>query len=408
METSRRLAQNRKILNMSNLIITQLGGPTAVINASVAGIISQAQKSKKVKKIFGARYGVLGVLEGEFFDLTKMSKRALKDLKFTPSSALGTCRYKVKDEDLARILKAIKTHNIGYFFVIGGNDSMDTATRISNLAKKKKYPLQVVGVPKTIDNDLLYTDHCPGYGSVIRWLAVAVKEAGLDTKSLAPNEPVKIIETMGRDSGWVTAGTALAKDLPEDAPHLIYLPEIPFDKNRFLKDVRNVYKKYGRCVITVCEGLKDKRGRTLVESKTGVAKDAFSHAQRGGVSKFLCDLVMQNLKIKARWDKPGTIQRVSKLYTSPLDLKEAEEVGKRAVKMTLKGISDIMVTIERKKSLPYRASFGTVSLKKVAGEKKIMPRSFINKQGNFVTKKFINWARPLIGGPLPSYFKFYD
>lgn len=386
-----------------NAIITQSGGPTAVINASVVGIIGAAKKSKKILKIYGASHGTLGVLKEELFDLNKESLKTLQRLKLTPSSALGSCRYKIQERDLERIFEVIKAHRIHYYFVIGGNDSMDTANEISKIAGNKDYPLVTIGIPKTIDNDLIYTDHCPGYGSVIRWLAIATRDAGLDTESLCPNEPVKVIETMGRDSGWVTAGTALAKERPEDAPHLVYLPEIAFNKDKFLKDVSRVYKMLGRCVITVCEGLRDKSGKTLVESKAGVEKDGFGHAQRGGVSKYLCDLIIQDLGIKARWDKPGTIQRVSEVCVSKVDLKEAELVGKAGVKAALKGRSNIMITLKRQSSKPYKCGVGEIALNRVANKKKTVPRDFINQRGNYVSKKFINWARPLIGGPLPCY-----
>lgn len=387
-----------------NLVIVQSGGPTAVINSSVAGVVLEAMKYPEIKEIYGGINGILGVLHENLIDLRKEGKKTVHGLRTTPSSALGSCRHKLDTRDLERIFKVLKAYNICYFFIAGGNDSMDTGNKVAKLAKEKNYQLRVIGIPKTIDNDLCHTDHCPGYASVARWLAIATRDAGLDTEAIYTSDTVKVIETMGRNSGWVTAATALAKRKKTDAPHLIYLPERPFVHEKFLADVEQVYRKLGYCVIAVCEGLKDKKGNTLVESKKKVDVDKFGHAQRGGVGQYLCDLVAENLKIKARTDKPGTIQRVSMVCASPVDLREAYEVARKAVQSAVCGHSGYMVSIQREYRISGRYTFCTrlVELERVANKIRLVPEEYINRQGNFVSQEFYEYARPLIG-PLPRY-----
>jgi len=388
-----------------NLVIVQSGGPTAVINNSVAGVVEEAKKYKEINEIYGGINGILGVLQENLIDLRKESKGTIKGLKTTPSSALGSCRYKLSETDLERILKVLRVHNIRYFLIAGGNDSMDTGNRIAKMTRERNYELKVIGIPKTIDNDLYYTDYCPGYPSVARWLAIATRDAGLDTEAIYTSDTVKVIETMGRDSGWVTAATALAKERENDAPHLIYLPERPFIKERFLEDVERVYRKLGYCVIAVCEGLKDEKSQTLVESRKTVDLDKFGHAQRGGVGQYLCDLITENLKIKARSDKPGTVQRVSMVCASEIDLKNAYLVGQIAVNCAVSGETEKMITLLRNpKGVLNSWYFGQVPLAMVANRTRKVPEDFINSEGNFVTPKFLRYAKPLIGR-LPKYVK---
>lgn len=387
-----------------NLLITQSGGPTAVINSSCCGIIQKAlEHREQIEGIYGAVNGILGVLNEVMVDLTKEDSATLELLKQTPSSALGSCRYKLTEKDYPRVLSVLEAHNIRYCFFIGGNDTMDTANKVSNIAREHGYELRVIGVPKTVDNDLIGTDHCPGYPSVARWLVIAVRDAGLDTKAIYTTDPVKIIETMGRDSGWITASTALARDEPGDPPHLIYLPERPFEEGQFIKDVKRVYDRLGYVVITVSEGLKDKKGETLVESSAKVDVDAFGHAQRGGVADYLCNLIKDRLKIKARFDKPGTIQRVSMMCVSEVDTEEAYQLGRVAVEQALQGKSGYMIILERFPSDEYKCTTGLMQLEHVANLKKKMPNEFINDDGNDVTKEFLEWARPLIKPGLPEY-----
>jgi 6-phosphofructokinase len=389
------------------LVVAQSGGPTAVINASLAGVVSRAMRYPDViTGVYGALHGIEGVLYEELIDLAQESPRTLELLKFTPSSALGSCRHKLTEQEYERILEVFKAHNVRYFVYIGGNDSMDTAHRVGRLAASSGYALRAMGVPKTVDNDLAYTDHCPGYGSVARWIAIATRDAGLDTEAIGVVDKVKVIECMGRDAGWITAAAALGRDHPDAAPHLIYLPERPVDMDRLFDDVQKVYDRLGYCVIAVCEGVKGKDGKILVESAGAVDVDSFGHAQRGGVADYLCKAISAKLGLKARFDKPGTIQRVGALLASPADQEEAFMAGEMAVQHALDGISGKRVTLERLSDEPYRCGTGLVELEKVANAEKLMPDEFIAASGTDVTPAFLRYAQPLIGGELPPYAYF--
>ena len=386
-----------------NVIIGQSGGPTAVINSSLCGAIQEALKHDEITGIYGMVHGIMGVLNEDFIDLGKQHPGAIEGLRHTPSAALSSCRYKVSKDEYDRILDILKKYNIRYFFYAGGNDSQDTARKVSALARDKGYEIRAIGIPKTVDNDLPEIDHCPGYGSVSRWLAIATRDAGLDTEAIGIVDNVKVIETMGRNTGWITAATALAKESEDDAPHLVYLPERPFDEEKFLADVDAVYTKNGYCVATVCEGLVDKDGEYITASSRSIDTDKFGHKQLGGVAQYLCDVVANGLKIKARWDKPGTIQRVSMVCASTTDLEEAYMVGKMAVKYAVDGNTDYMVTLIREPGSEYRCNTNLIELDKVALGTKKVPDEYINESGNFVTEAFINYARPLIGEKLPEY-----
>ena len=387
-----------------NVLIAQSGGPTAVINSSCCGIIQEVLKYEdSFGEIYGAINGILGVLSEELVDLKREDAATIELLKRTPSSALGSCRYKLTDKDYNRVLNVIEAHDIRYCFFIGGNDTMDTADKMDKLLKRHSREVYVIGIPKTIDNDLIGTDHCPGYPSAARWLAIAVRDAGLDTRAIYTTDTVKIIETMGRNSGWLVAATALAREDPGSPPHLIYLPERPFHEARFLLDVKRVYSKLGCAVIAVAEGLRDKEGKLLVESRAEHDADSFGHAQRGGVADYLCRLVADRLAIKARSDKPGTIQRVSMVCASEIDLEEAYEVGKKAVQLVLEEKSGCMITLKRMSGEEYKCAKGSIALGQVANQERLMPDEFINGDGNDVTGKFLEWARPLIQPGLPEY-----
>ena len=392
----------REILG-KNLIVAQSGGPTAVINSSVCGIVDEASRQSKIRGIYGAINGVAGVLGEDIVDLRVEDPAVMQKLRKTPSAALGSSRYKPTVQDCSRIIEVLRAHEVGYFLFAGGNDSMDSAHKIAQVADEKNYDLQVIGVPKTVDNDLTVTDHCPGYGSVARFQALATRDAGLDTEAIYTSDAVKIIETMGRDTGWIAASTALAKNGADSAPHLIYLPERPFIMARFLEDVRSVYDRLGRAIICVCEGLKDEQGHFLKASSTQMDTDNFGHVQLGGVGDYLASSISQKLKIKARCDKPGTIQRVSMVCASQVDLDEAYRVGQVAVSRAVDGENDKMVTLVRKGNDPYACETGLVDLAKVALKTKSVPEAFINTQSNYVTDSFLEYVKPLIGDRLLEY-----
>jgi 6-phosphofructokinase len=385
------------------LLVAQSGGPTAVINSSVCGVIVEAMRHRSIGGIYGAINGILGVIREELVDLREEAPLSIWKLRGTPSAALGSCRYKLREEDLNRVMEVLAAHDVGYFIYAGGNDSMDTAHKVAMLAAEKKYDLKVMGVPKTVDNDLLITDHCPGYGSVARFNTLAARDSSLDTEAIYTADTVKIIETMGRDTGWITASTALARENQDDGPHLIYLPERPFVAEKFLEDVHSVYKRLGRVVICVCEGLRDESGEFVTSSRRALDTDTFGHKQLGGVGDFLVSLVASKLQIKARCDKPGTIQRVSGLCVSQVDLEEAYRVGQVAVSKAIEGESDRMITLVRKESAEYLCETGFVDLEKVALGRKPVPEVFISRESNFVTPQFLEYVCPLIGGPLPEY-----
>ena len=384
-------------------VFAQSGGPTAVINSSICGAIEEARKHKEIVAMYGSIHGILGVLHENMIDLNRESPRTISLLRQTPSSSLGSSRYKLKEEDYDRILKVLAAHDIRYFFIAGGNDSMDTANRVFKMARERGYELSVMRLPKTVDNDLPITDHCPGYGSVARWLALSVRDAGLDTEAIYTSDTIKVVETMGRNAGWITAATALARQQPNDAPHIILLPEIPFNRDKFLSDVERIYRKLGYALITCCEGLRDENGDYLTASQRSLDTDRFGHRQLGGVGETLCGIIAEGLKIKARADKPGTIQRVSALLASPVDVEEAYATGAQAVKHAVEGKSGWMVTLEREPGAEYACTTGIVSLEEVANREKKVPREFINAEGTGVTGAFLEYVTPLIGGPLPEY-----
>ena len=390
---------------VGNLIVCQSGGPTAVINSSLVGVIDEALRHDEIKGVYGAVNGILGILNLSIVDLSREDPSVIAGLRTTPSAGLGSCRYKLKEGDLGKILDIFEEYNVRYFFINGGNDSMDTGNRILKFAQERKYALRVMGIPKTVDNDLLHTDHCPGYGSAGRWLAIATMDAGKDTEGIYTADPIKIIETMGRNTGWLAATTVLAKQKEEEAPHLIYLPEVPFLLEKFPEDVQAVHKALGYAVIVVSEGIRGEDGKPLVESKRATDMDSFGHRQPGGVGQYLANVIAENLNIKARCDKPGTIQRSSMLCASSTDLQEAYLVGKMAVLYAVEGKSGYMVTLERVNSPQYQIKTGLVELGKVANSTKEFPLEFITKDHNSVTPEFIKYFSPLLGGDLPSYVK---
>jgi len=384
---------------IGNCLVAQSGGPTAVINASVAGVISEALNQECIEEIYGGMNGVLGILKEDLIDLAEESQQNIRGLRYTPASALGTCRFKLKrDQEYERILEVFEAHNIRYFFYCGGNDSQDTADKISKLAQSKGYELRVIGVPKTIDNDLVTTDHCPGYGSVVKYLCTVVKESALDHEAMGQHDLVSIIEVMGRNAGWIAAGATLAKskENPNDAPHLIYLPELPFSKENFIEDVQSVLKKNKYCMVIVGEGLVDKDGNYVANSATG--QDAFGHQQLGGVGDFLANLVEQNLAVKARSSKLGIGQRAAAHCSSQTDNDESFMAGQAAVKAAMEGETDKMVILVRGEEEAYSCETGLAPLSEIANGVKEIPSDWISEDGVSMTAKFIKYAQPLIMG----------
>ena len=389
-----------------NCIIAQSGGPTAVINSSACGVIQEAMKHSNIEGVYAAHNGILGILNEKIFDLSKEDKKTIEGLRTSPSSALGSCRYKVKtEEDYMKILTVFKKYNIRYFFYIGGNDSMDTADKVNKLALKNNYEMRVMGLPKTVDNDLAVTDHCPGFGSVIKYLGTMVMEAGRDTEALYTADTVNVIESMGRNAGWIAAGTALAKRNEEDAPHIILLPEVPFDTEKFKKKVQYYLDKIKRCVIVVSEGTKYADGTFIAEQKGAFAKDQFGHSQLGGAASFIKNLVEAEINVKARFAMPSTIQRAGIHFASQTDSDEAYETGRQAVIHSVNGVSGKMVTLERVSASPYRCETGLADLLDVANGEKFFPHEWITDDGFFVTDDFLEYAEPLILGEIKPVIK---
>jgi ATP-dependent phosphofructokinase / diphosphate-dependent phosphofructokinase len=384
---------------VGNVLVGQSGGPTSVINASVAGIVAEALNHGCIEEIYGTLNGVLGLLQEELIDLASESQQQIRALRHTPGAALGTCRYKLKkQQDFERVLEVFKSHNIRYFFYLGGNDSQDTADKISKLAQQQGYELRVIGVPKTIDNDLAATDHCPGYGSVIKYLATTVREIACDNEAMGQGDLVSIVEAMGRSAGWIAAGASLAKrrDHPHDPPHLILLPEVPFNQEKVLEDVRRILKREKYCLIVVAEGLVDADGNYLAAD---AATDAFGHAKLGGAGDALGEIIEAHIPgAKVRVARPGLAQRAAAHLLSKTDVDEAFMAGQAAVRAAVGGETDKMVTLLRGESDHYTCETGLAPLSEIANGVKKLPREWINEDGVSMNFQFLRYAQPLIQG----------
>jgi 6-phosphofructokinase 1 len=386
-----------------NVLVAQSGGPTAVINASLAGVIEEALNHDCIEEIYGGLNGILGILQERLIDLAEEPQQAIRGLRHTPASALGTCRYKLRrDADFERVIEVFKAHNIRYFFYIGGNDSQDTADRISKLAASSGWEMRVIGIPKTVDNDLIVTDHTPGYGSVIKNVANMVRELACDAEAMGQHDLVYVLEVMGRSAGWIAAGSTLAKrrDHPNDPPHLIYLPEVAFETNKFLDDVAEVLKKEKYCLIVVGEGLVDNNGNYISVSDGG--QDSFGHSQLGGAGDFLKNLIDQNYTgVKTRSFRPGHAQRAAARTASRTDNDEAYLAGQAAVQAALNGVTDKMVTLIRGDSDTYTCETGLADLNEIANGVKSLPANWINEDGVSMNFQFVKYASPLIQGEVP-------
>ena len=382
-------------------IIGQSGGPTAVINASVLGAVQTALNAPQITRVLGAAHGITGVLNGQLYDMGQEDPEELALLKFTPASALGTCRYKMKDPDVdptdyEKILETFKKFDVRYFFYNGGNDSMDTCNKISKFMQKSGYECRVMGIPKTIDNDLFGTDHCPGFASAAKYIATSCMEVKRDA-CCYDTGMVTIIEVMGRHAGWLTAAAALS-GYAGDGPDLIYLPEVAFDIDTFLNDVESIYKATGKCLVVVSEGIHDKDGKFISEAKTN-GNDGFGHAQLGGLANKLAEVVRGRINAKVRAIEPSLLQRCATHLASTTDANEAYAAGKAAVEAAVSGDTDKMVAFERAtEDGHYVCHTKLLPLESVANFERKVPREWINAAGNGVEQAFIDYALPLIQG----------
>ena len=385
-----------------NAFYAQSGGVTAVINASACGLIETARRHPdKIGRVYAGRHGIIGALTEDMIDTSKESRATIAALRHTPGGAFGSARYKLAGIDknraqYERLIEVFRAHDIGYFFYNGGNDSMDTAQKVSEIAVQMDYPIVCIGIPKTVDNDLPITDCCPGFGSAAKYIAVSTREAALDVASMArTSTKVFVLEVMGRHAGWIAAAGGLAAEKPGDAPHIILFPEITFDREAFLAKVKATVEKRGYCVVVVSEGVKDAEGKFLAEAGT---KDAFGHAQLGGVGPVVAQMTQQAFGYKFHWAVADYLQRSASHIASKVDVDQAYAVGKAALEFALKGKNAVMPIIVRKSSKPYRWSIGEAPLAAIANQEKKVPRNFITKDGFGITERCRQYLQPLIGG----------
>ena len=393
-----------------NAFYAQSGGVTAVINASACGLIETARRHPdKIGRVYAGRHGIIGALTEDMIDVSKESRAAISALRHTPGGAFGSARYKLAGIDknraqYERLIDIFRAHDIGYFFYNGGNDSMDTAQKVSEIAVQMDYPIVCVGIPKTVDNDLPLTDCCPGFGSAAKYIAVSTREAALDVASMArTSTKVFVLEVMGRHAGWIAAAGGLAGEKTGDAPHIILFPEIAFDREAFLRKVKATVEKRGYCVVVVSEGVKDADGKFLAEAGT---KDAFGHAQLGGVGPVVAQMTQQAFGYKFHWAVADYLQRSARHIASKVDVDQAYAVGKAAVQFALQGKNAVMPIIVRKSSKPYRWAIGEAPLSAVANQEKKVPRHYITPDGFGITAACRRYLLPLIGGEgYPPYRK---
>ena len=385
-----------------NVLVVHGGGPTAVINSSLYGVLEEAKASGKIDKVYGAMGGSEAIFKERFLDLLQFPEEKLKLLLETPATAIGSSRYALEEEDYKAMPAIFKKYNIKYVLLNGGNGTMDTCGKIYHACQE--YGINVVGIPKTIDNDIAITDHTPGYGSAARYIAATTAEVGVDVKSLPIH--VCVIEAMGRNAGWITAASALARKNPGDAPHLIYLPEFPFNEDEFLEDVKKLYDKLGVVVVVASEGLKNEKGEPIVPPifKSGRA------TYYGDVSAHLANLVIKKLGIKARSEKPGICGRASIAWQSPVDRDEAVLAGREALKAAMNGESGVMIGFIRDETEDgsYKIHVERIPIEQVMLYERVIPESYVNERRNDVTEEFVNWCRPLIGPELRDFIDFND
>ena len=388
-------------MKAKNAIYAQSGGVTSVINATAGGVIEAARKSKRINKLYAGKNGIRGLLREDIIDTSIEDIVEIKKLQHTPGGIFGSCRHKLKDsssnkKEYERLIEVFRAHDIGYFFYNGGGDSQDTTNKISQFTIDAGFPVQCIGIPKTVDNDLPYTDNCPGFGSVAKYVATSVREASLDVQSMSESSTkVFIMEVMGRHAGWIAASSGLAHDKNNSAPHIILLPEVPFYKAKFLKRVKEIIKKHGFCVIVVSEGARFKNGEFIADAGT---VDSFGHKQLGGVAPTIAEMIKDNLGYKYHWAVSDYLQRAARHISSKTDLDQAYAVGKAAVRFALSGENAVMPIIKRISTNPYSWEIDKVKLSKVANVEKKLPQNFITKDGFGVTEACKNYLRPLIQG----------
>lgn len=386
-------------MTIKNAIYAQSGGVTAVINASACGVIQTAKQfPQQIGKVFAAKNGIIGALQEELIDTSLETDSDIARLLHTPAGAFGSCRHKLKQDDneLKRLIEVFKAHNIGYFFYNGGGDSQDTAYKVMQMSQQSGFPIACIGIPKTIDNDLPFTDTCPGFGSVAKYIAVSTREAGFDIASMcATSTKVFILEVMGRHAGWIAAASGLAANAKHEPPHIILFPEIPFEKTAFLNRVSQCVDDYGYCVVVVSEGVKNPDGQFL--SDAGI-KDAFGHAQLGGVAPIIAGLVKNELNLKYHWAVADYLQRSARHIASSVDVEQAYLLGKKAVEYAIAGLNGIMPIIVREQDTPYRWSISHVPLSEVANQEKTMPADFISEDKFGITEACRRYLSPLIEG----------
>lgn len=389
-----------------NLLYGQSGGPTTVINATAYGVIKEAFSREEIEEVYAMRHGIKGALNDDLIHVNDLKEDEIELLPKTPGAAFGSIRYKIanaKDDetDYVRLLYIFKKYNIRYFLYNGGNDSMDTCYKISEYMKKVDYEIKIIGLPKTIDNDLPFTDHTPGYGSAAKYIANTIMEIHYDMIAY-PKGKITIVEIMGRHAGWLTASSAIAS-LSGYGPDLIYLPEIPFDVEQFKEDVQRIYEEKHQCLVAVSEGITNKDGDYI--SSSSALKDAFGHFQLGGVAPKLANIIDSEMKYKARSIELSTIQRSAAHLQSLTDVQEAIEVGRKGVDLAIAGKSDVMVTMKRKDQEAYEITYTTHPLKDVANVERVVPKDMINAKQNGMTQKFYDYVLPLIQGEYPSGFQ---
>jgi 6-phosphofructokinase 1 len=394
---------------MRNAFYAQSGGVTAVINASAAGVIETARAHRnRIGKVYAGRNGIIGALTEDLIDTSKEPARAISALKHTPAGAFGSCRYKLKglEESRAqyeRLIEVFRAHDIGYFFYNGGNDSADTCLKVAQIAKKLGYPLTAVHVPKTVDNDLPITDNCPGFGSVAKYVATSMREAAFDVASMAKTSTkVFVLEVMGRHAGWITAAVGMAEDAQTPIPLVLLFPEVAFDEAKFLAAVEAKVKSAGYCCVGVSEGLLNAEGKLMAEAGT---RDAFGHAQLGGVGPMIAGIVKDKLKLKYHWAVADYLQRAARHLASKTDAEQSYAVGRAAVLMALAGRNAVMPAITRVSDRPYRWKITEAPLEKVANVEKMLPKDFIARDGFGITEKARRYLAPLIRGEDPPPYK---